>query len=140
MLVKNSVGGRVEKYINSKKVDFDSDMLFMIHGDNSASILINQRKINRIKLTDRAMYDRLNERGNGYYTLNYETDNNETLTILRTEAHSFGMDTVDLSQCDYIDIDIQFHLTPDEYINKRSKEPSNDKLMELLNSFLNIKD
>lgn len=136
-LVHQHIGGMVKNKIQSM-VAVPEDMVFFLHQDNTVSVLIDQRRINRIKLTDRLVYDLLLGTDDAFYCMEYDMGEDEKLTIIRTSVGAIGLNEVDLSQSTHIDIGIGQCMTIDEYCSTRDISNAQSSLIKIIDSLINV--
>lgn len=120
----------VAPYINT-------DTPVLLHKDNTVSIILDQRKLSRMKLVDVESYTKLMETHSAYYIINQELDG-ENLTFLRTTYEAAGMKPTDLSKCDFIELLVGETLTFEEYQQQRSTENATIELLTLVDSYAKI--
>jgi len=137
-LVFVNVGNMVMNFLKTQDEKPDEITVF-IHQDNTATILVDQRRINRIKLTDREVYDSLNSNDNGFYCIEYDLDNGDTMTFIRTTVVALGLDEKDLSKDKIINLGVGSMITIEEYLSQRDKDSAYEPLINTIDALLNVK-
>ncbi len=137
-LVFVSVGNMVMDFLKTQDEKPD-EITFFIHQDNTATILVDQRRINRIKLTDREVYDSLNVNDNGFYCIEYDLEDGDKMTFIRTTVVALGLNEKDLSQEKNINLGVGSMITIDDYLSQRDKDNAYEPLINTIDTLLNVK-
>ena len=137
-LVFVSVGNMVMDFLKTQDEKPD-EITFFIHQDNTATILVDQRRINRIKLTDREVYDSLNANDNGFYCIEYDVEDGDKMTFIRTTVVALGLNEKDLSQEKNINLGVGSMITIDDYLSQRDKDTAYEPLINTIDALLNVK-